>query len=235
MELKNEDFLTLSEIEQMIDSPFPNTKAGIISSKLKSYCVIADKRLYILQKNITYKVADEIFEKLVTLVSYLIESSFKALSKTSQRLIQSDYAKTYRAIFSNADIKRYYEQLKVSLQNDDVDFDVTMNEIHFNNGYYDLKKGKFKDRQVETHYVTHCIKRDYQSSTKDDQKVMKNHISKIYPTKEDMECILFVLGSALSGTATKDQEIIFLLGQGSSGKSTILKITQLSLQCYLKE
>jgi hypothetical protein len=75
------------------------------------------------------------------MTSILLELSFKSLSKTDQRLIQSEHAKTYKNIFSNADIKKYYEQLKVSLQNDDVTFDVTMNEIHFENGYYDLKDG----------------------------------------------------------------------------------------------
>lgn len=235
MEFKKQDLLNLKEIEQLIDSPFPNTKATIISNKLKSYCTIADKRLYTLQRNITYKVIDEVYEKLVTLVSYLIELSYKNLSETDQRLIKSEHSKTYKAIFSNADVKRYYEQLKISLQKDDVEFDVTINEIHFDNGFYDLKRGKFKSREVEKHYVTHYIKRDYKPSSKEEQKTMKKHISKIYPTKDDLECIIFVLGSALSGTTTKDQEIIFLLGQGNSGKSTTLKITNLALQCYLKE
>lgn len=235
MEFKKKDLLLLNEIEQMIDSPFPNLKAGILSDKLKSYCTIVDKRLYILQKNITYKVVDEVYEKLITLVSCLLEESFKGLSTEHQRLIKSEHAKTYRSIFANSDIKKYYEQLKVALQNDDIQFDVTINEIHFNNGYYNLKDGKFQSRDVNKHYITHYIKRDYKSSTKDERKAMKNLVSKIYPTKEDLDCIIFVLGSSLSGTSTKDQEIVFLLGQGNSGKSTTLKITNLSLECYLKE
>jgi hypothetical protein len=235
MEFKKENYLNLAEIEELITTPFPNTKANIIAQKLKLYCVIADKKLYVLQENDTYKVIDELFEKVVTMTSILLELSFKSLSKTDQRLIQSEHAKTYKNIFSNADIKKYYEQLKVSLQNDDVTFDVTMNEIHFENGYYDLKDGVFKKREINKHFVSNYVKRNYKGSTKEERKLMLDLIRKIYPTKKDLDCIIFVLGSALSGTATKDQEIIFLLGQGNSGKSTTLKITNLSIQCYLKE
>jgi energy-coupling factor transporter ATP-binding protein EcfA2 len=43
-------------------------------------------------------------------------------------------------------------------------------------------------------------------------------------------------GSGLSGESTKDQECVFLIGKGSSGKSTGLKLVQRAItDCYFKE
>jgi hypothetical protein len=57
----------------------------------------------------------------------------------------------------------------------------------------------------------------------------------IYPDKLDRECILTYFGSALSGISSKDQDTLFLLGLGSSGKSFILSLTEASISCYFKE
>jgi phage/plasmid-associated DNA primase len=46
-------------------------------------------------------------------------------------------------------------------------------------------------------------------------------------TPEDLEAILFILGSAMTGKVTKLQKLLFLIGQGSAGKSTIMIITQI--------
>jgi hypothetical protein len=123
----------------------------------------------------------------------------------------------------------------LNLSDDDIKFDITKHDIHFENGYYDLKKLQFSSREVGKHYVTQYIQRDYAASTESQKNDMKALISKIYPNKKDLECIISILGSALSGDSMKDQEIVFLLGPGSSGKSTILKTTAMSIECYLKE
>jgi predicted membrane chloride channel (bestrophin family) len=50
MEFKKENYLNLAEIEEIITTPFPNTIRIIIAQKLKLYCVIVDKKLYVLQE-----------------------------------------------------------------------------------------------------------------------------------------------------------------------------------------
>jgi hypothetical protein len=57
----------------------------------------------------------------------------------------------------------------------------------------------------------------------------------IYPDKQDLDCILEYLGSALSGISSKEQDTLFLLGLGSSGKSFILSLTEAAIGCYFKE
>jgi len=228
------DYLTLEGIKKLIVSPFPNEKAEIVGTAIEKYCLISNKKLYVLQSNITYKIVES-DDFIINMASLLIELSFKALNEKDKKIIELEHSKDYRKIFRNNEIYTYYVQLKFRLQKDNISFDNTPNEIHFNNGVYDLTRGKLVDRNVKTHFVTHYVKRNYVASTKNEQKTVLKSISKIYNNKEDLKCISFALGSALSGKTTKDQEIIFLLGKGNSGKSTTLKITLLSLQCYAKE
>ena len=68
--------------------------------------------------------------------------------------------------------------------------------------------------------------RDYKSSSKLQFHKLYSIINKIYPKKEDLEAILFILGSAMTGKVTKLQKKLFLIGQGSAGKSTIMINTQ---------
>ncbi len=58
----------------------------------------------------------------------------------------------------------------------------------------------------------------------------------IYADPEDLNGILYYYGTALTGTAPKNQKILILLGNGSTGKSTIMKLLKTALtKCYFKE
>ncbi len=46
------------------------------------------------------------------------------------------------------------------------------------------------------------------------------HLKQIYNDESDLKCILQEIGFTLSGRATNDQSTLFLLGEGSSGKSS---------------
>jgi len=105
----------------------------------------------------------------------------------------------------------------------------------FNNGYVDLKDGSFKQRNHNEHYITEYISRDYEPSTKKQQKKILKFIKKTYPNEDDLKCILLNLGSALSGKSNSDQTNLFLLGKGSSGKSTLMLLTLATIECYFKE
>ena len=93
----------------------------------------------------------------------------------------------------------------------------------------------FKKRDVNKHFVSKFIDRDYKVSTEKQRNKVLHHIKKVYPSKDDMDCILLYLGSALSWKATVDQTALFLLGLGSSGKSFILSLTKKVMECYFLE
>ena len=235
MDFKTEDYLTLTDIELLVNEPNPHKKAALIAKSLKNYCCVHQNKLYLLQKNTTYKQTTMTFENILSKTTELIGLSFDNLHVNDQRLIKIDYSKTYKSIFTNADIKKYYEQLLLNLCNDDIQFDTTLCELHFNNGYIDLKTHEFKQRDIKKHFISKYINRDYIKSTPANRATVMKLIEKIYPDKKDLECLIHILGSSLSGLTLADQEIVFLLGQGNSGKSTIMKTTSLSIECYFKE
>ncbi len=137
------------------------------------------------------------------------------------------YAKTSVKISENATIIKRLSQIKVGLKRDDENiFTPDFYEIHFQNGYIDLKSLEFKKRVIGINYVNLYIKRDYKTSSQSQFNKLYSIINKIYPKKEDLEAILFILGSAITGKATNLQKLLFLLGRGSSGKSTIMNLTE---------
>jgi hypothetical protein len=150
-------------------------------------------------------------------------------------MLEMKHKKTLAGIFQNAAVEKYYPQLIQCFTKPDIVFDDYLCIMNFNNGYMDFEDLKFKPRTVGKHYISKYIHRDYVASTKTDQETVLSHVRKIYPDQEDLNCITSILGSALSGKSTNDQDLLFLLGEGSSGKSFILEITGLAIDCYFKE
>ena len=236
MEFENKDLLTMQEIKIMISSIFPNDKADIVCTKLRNYCFIDDQgTLFALQKNITYIKTKDIDNKLISNISLLLEKSFKLLSEDDRERITDKYEKTYSKIFQNSHIREYMPQVHTKLIIENVEFDKYFDKIHFNNGYYDLKEGKFKQRVIHQDYVTAYIKYDYKASTKQQRDKVLCHIRKIYTNDFDMKAIIMELAYTLSGRAVNDQSTLFLLGEASTGKSFIMQLTGDTIECYFKE
>jgi hypothetical protein len=138
-------------------------------------------------------------------------------------------------MFENSSVQTYYDQIITILEKKNVIFDDTPYQIHFNNGYYDLKNKKFKQRILHTHYISKFIRRDYVKSIEKERDELMAHLRKIYPNNEDMKCILTILGSALTGKSNVDQDTLFLLGKAAAGKSFIMELSQKTFECYFKE
>lgn len=113
--------------------------------------------------------------------------------------------------------------------------DKTPLELHFHNGYIDLKDNTFKQRQKGLHYISNYIKRDYKPSTLAQRNMIYSMIAKIYPSREDLDVILMKLGSTLSGKGNLTQEMLFLLGKGSNGKSAMIHLLREAFDVYFME
>ncbi len=234
--------LTRENLEVLITSCFPNEKAKIISTNLIQKCFIYKKHFYVYQENVTYKKisCDEMKSKIYKITTQLIEDSFKGLNDENQRLLiaeNSGKGKThYSTIFTNTSVDKYYPQLLNDLtkDEDEITFDLTIGEIHFNNGYMNLKTKKFEPRDKTKHFITKYIQRDYVASSESQRNIIYSHIKKIIPNEDDLKCILTVFGSALSGNSVIDQDTLFMLGKGSAGKSFLLSLTQTTVECYLQ-
>lgn len=239
MNFKQDDLLNKNDIEKLIVSVFTNEKSTIISKKLKSYCFFVGPDLYLVQDNITFtKYCQKTSPlMLISMVSRYLEMSYKNMSEDESKLIRLEHSKQYSKIFSNSNIDSYKSQLQIDLTiTKNIKFDDTPYEIHFRNGYYDLKDRQFKNREIFKHYITKYINRDYKQSTTCEQKIIQQYLTQIYSTNiEDKECVLQILGSALTGKSTNNQECLFLLGLGSTGKSLVMKLIQLCVSVYVME
>jgi hypothetical protein len=235
MKYNNSNFITFEEFRTLISSDFSHQKASIIVKYLKNIFIYQSDDMYILQDNITYKVFTVNKSILLSTITDLLEKSFTNLSLDNRNDIMSNTSK-YKHIFKKYYINEYLDELLEKLSaGDDVCFDNTLSQIHFKNGYMDLVDLQFKKREIGKHFITNYIDRDYKSSTKKQQDKILKHIEKIYPNELDRECILKYFGSALSGISNKEQDTLFLLGLGSSGKSFILSLTDACIGCYFKE
>lgn len=230
------DLLNGKEVEKLINAISPNDIADIICPKLKKYCFIYDDTLYLYDIEIC--VYDKIVSKtkdkeLQTAITSFINESLKALPEQKKENLILKYDKKIKQILKNTFINENNSQIITGLKEKQNKFQGDFYEIHYRNGFIDLKTLEFK-RRTSKHYVCNYIDRDYVKSTKALQKELLSHLIKIYPKNEDLQAILFILGSAMTGKATKEQKILFLVGLGSAGKSTIMKITQMAFDCYIE-
>jgi phage/plasmid-associated DNA primase len=237
MNFSTSDLLSFDSLEKLLTSDDPNDRADIITDKLKYYCFFNKGEFYKFDssKVIYKKVESTLDDELLTCATKYIGQSIKSLTNELKELLKLKYPKESKKISENTTMGKSLSQIRVGLKRDDEDiFTPNFYEIHFQNGFIDLKTLKFHKREIGKHYINCYIKRDYIKSTEKQQNEMQSIIKKIYPKREDYEAMLFILGSAMTGKATKLQKILFLLGTGSAGKSTIMQITQKAVECYLE-
>lgn len=221
------------DFKTLIRAISPNERSIIIAKHLKHKIIFSKGSCYFIQKNVTYKCVKKYKDELLPIVTALLIDSFRKLSDDDRKDIE-DLPK-YKDIFENAHVTLYLPQLKSDLTDDKVSFDIYLNQTHFNNGYFDISTNEFKQRVMGTHFITNCITYDYLPPKKESIDFVLNKISKIYPDKDSMSAILTILGSALTGIAIRDSYILFFIGDGSAGKSTIMDLTKYTVECYLKQ
>ena len=232
------DYISFAGIETLITSVLPNEKALIIANKLRDKFIINLDRLYQFDKvNILYTRTDKDVEKYIYhIATLLMEYSFKALHPYERENLKLKYKNGVDKIFGNGFIKSFFPQLTIYLTNDNINFqDPQLNEIHFINGYFDFLDNKFKQRVFNKHFVSHTIGREYKEPNEKCIVAVKQILQKIYPLSEDLNYLLMTLGVAITGLSTIDQTILFLLGLGSTGKSTIMKLMKACYGDYIYE
>ena len=230
MNFSPSDLLTPDEITILIECDYANEKAETVCNKLSKYCFIIGDNLYVKDMNNNTYTKSKIDNKTIHHnVVLFVEKSFKAMDETRRDLIKLKYKTKYGAILVNAFAEKIYPQIVNYLEKKNIAFDTYTNEIHFENGYIDLKTGTFKQRD-DSHYISKFIHRKYVPSSAEERKIIKDVIKQIYPEKEDMDYVLSNVGSALTGNCKKDQESLAMIGNGSSGKSTLMKLTEVAIE-----
>jgi len=235
--LKN--LMTLKELQDFCALEFSTCKSTFIAQKIEKYIIRVNQKLYYFDdENKIYIPIEKLTEEkyLILLIKQLFENSLKSLSENDRRLFQIDNNKIYHLIKKDTFTKDYLNDI-IMLLSRDIKFDISpSHEIHFKNGYYDLKLKKFSKR-THKHFITRYINRNYEDPKKETITYIKeNVINLIFPKKDERDYIFAnQFGSALSGKAINDQSNFFMLGKGSSGKSLIMKLIKLSISCYMIE
>lgn len=229
------DLLDFDEVEKLIISVVPNEKAIIIANKLLNYLLIHKGDFYRFDvDNVLYIKEDNDDDYILTNITSFIAKSYENLSQNEQEILKLKYKKSYDAIFVNTNVGKYMPQLRTYLTNNKIDFsDPHINEIHFKNGFFNFMTGKFEKRIAGKHYINYHISREYHEPKPEVKSRVMKDITKIYPNEDDRNYLLMTYGIALTGQACVEQTILFLLGKGSSGKSTIIELCKLAIEEYV--
>lgn len=240
---ENDELLNQDQFEKVCFSPSPNEKAEIVAKALSAYMLIIDGVLYQLNRDIFIYEANkekaQIETKIWRNISTLLESSFNAFDNNTATLVREKLSNSkaricLSTIYSKQFISKFTDIVKEELIRD-ATLDKYDSQLHFKNGYIDVKTKKFKKR-THKNLITKYIDRDYKPSTQKQKKeFVDRYLKPIYPKKEDLDCIISIIGSALTGKSTKEQDMIFLLGDGSAGKSTLMMISKAALTVYFIE
>jgi hypothetical protein len=248
--------LNSKDIAQLITSIDPVHQTSIVCKYIGNKVIVQNGIIYEVKKNVIYEpikgnIDEDIlvkistylstsYEKLSTsdkesLINMMInQKKFKQMSNAEKKKEKSKHQSKLSNIFLNSSIKKYIPQIKKYLTRNDIEFDKYKEQIHYINGYMCLKTLKFKQRVLGEHFITHYIKREYKPSMPSQREEIMKHIKKIYVDDEDRNIILNIIGRTMAGLSAKFAKNTFLLGVGSSGKSTCMNFCKLSFECYFK-
>jgi hypothetical protein len=253
----NCQLLNFKDFSKLILSIDPIHQASIVCKYIGHKVIVQNKTIYEVKEHVVYEplignVDEDILVKVSTYLSasysflsneekenlLYIKISKSALSKMSDEQrnnAKKELKQKINAIFLNASIKKYIPQIKKNLTNNELEFDRYKEQIHYKNGYMCLRTLTFKKRELGKDFITHYINRDYVPSTESQRNQIMNHIKKIYVDDGDRNIILNIIGRTFAGLSAKSAKNTFLLGVGSSGKSTCMNFCKLAFECYYKE
>lgn len=234
--MATEKFLSYDEFKNILKSISPVEVADIISPYFEDIIIYHNDKCYKINDNMVYEdITSKSSNILLTDVSKFILASFKKLDKKQQRKITEKGLKSEHKLFKNTDIKKYEPQLIINLTKNDIKFDSYLNVVHFINGYYNFELKGFFQRHLGEHYITKCINYKYQKSNPFDERKIYKELKKIYSKSDILDAMLSIIGSALTGQAIRGSYILFLLGNASAGKSTLLDMAKSVVECYVKQ
>ena len=108
----------------------------------------------------------------------------------------------------------------------------------FKNGIIDFKQKKFRKGYPED-YISKCTHTEYREidKQKDSKCISEIHdyFDKLFPIKEMCNYAFDHLGSVLIGDTAKTQCLHYYTGEGSNGKSMLIKLLQMILGDYTTE
>ena len=234
----NVQLLSFNEFKNLTKETQVVEQAKTLTQYLKTKYVINNEKLYTLTEQHIYEVSYKKLENAVaSIIMYYINDFINNIRcEIDEELWDEMYAKKARKLTTQNYVNQSIKPLIYELTNDKIKMDkYSTDEIHFLNGYMDMRDLVFKQRVINTHYVTAVIPRDYCASTEEERKRVYNIIKKILPNKDDMNVTLMIMARSFAGLSYRYQKNTFLTGSGASGKSTIMLWNKIAFKIYFKE
>lgn len=115
--------------------------------------------------------------------------------------------------------------------------DNALYKLAFQNGIFDLKTLEFRQGICQEDFLTKCIPHDYIKPKDSEVEWVRNKLKQICNWNDaHLEYYLSVLGYALTGDSTKEQNFWYLLGQtAENGKSIIFEVLESIMPNYIRK
>ena len=234
-EIKETELFDFVDIKKLFEFKINLDKVNYLIKKISKLIVIYDDEIYNINTinnlyiNLYIKKVNEF---VIILLNKYVDISIKNLNLDDIKYLEAIYK---QKLYNTFTIKYFKDNIclftsALSFKNK---FDMTHNkQIHFINGYFDFTDGLFKQR-TDKMFINKYINRNYKKYCKTDK--ILSILKQIYPDDEVLQYVLYVFGSALTGDTTIEQTILFLIGNGSAGKSFILTLIKKLFTIYFKE
>jgi phage/plasmid-associated DNA primase len=221
-------------ITLFLETTTPYAKGRFIAEYISKIMFIKGDKLYILNKYKAYEAYTDIESKILNIITKLYDESESTLSGIKRLEITKKHPGLIHKYNSNNAIKQFLPQLRARIANENIVLNLTIGELHFENGFLDTKTGKFAQR-TDKHFITKYIPREYKKSTEKERNIVLNEFNKIYPNKEDRDLVLGNISISLSWKAPLNQTSLFLIGHGSAGKSFVMETLMNVLGPYVQK
>lgn len=219
----------------------------VIKKDLINKLVYCSERWYMKQRHL-WIVVKEPSSMIIETINKYIDHSINQISnkiitekgdekKEELRKQIKAYQKLQKQIDSSSTYSMILKHLKTKLLNNKFSekLDCCPYYICFNNGVYDIKNKKFINNFKKCKNITQTIDYAYQEAKKEDEDFMYDVIKKICNYNEEhMHYYLSILGYCLTGDASLEKSLYFLVGlKGDNGKTLILDaLCKDVLGCY---
>lgn len=244
---EKKNLLNYDSIKTLLESDGEHKKAQLIADNLnrKIFMRKVNDVLYLKDEERNYyrQIINEkdINDEILNEVTLLLEKSKDNLECKQKDDLKLMFKEKFTNLSKNTTVSKIMPQIRryITIDEDNEfikNLDNTKGEIHFYNGYIDMKTKEFKKRDINKKPVTFVIQRNYKPSTTKQRKFLHQKLfGPIFPNKDDLKIILLILGSAMTGNSSIDQSSLFWLGDGSNGKSFVMELLKVSFGDYVFE
>jgi hypothetical protein len=228
--INDDKLLSYDELMELSNkaSTYKTDRMNIFKKQIGNNLVVVNENIYLYcnQLRIYLKSTMPPSEFLLSYLLILKEKSHKKLKYNEKKLLPINKVNDFE---NPKDINLLINYMK---KENNYFSDPKLDEIHFMNGYINLKSGCIYER-TQKDKMTYCVMREYKTPSEKGLLTMIKFINKIYPQENDRDNILSMYGDAMTGRSPEKQYSLFLLGLGGSGKSIILNLLKICFQDYV--